>query len=1146
MQHTSKQVVNWSGYFGASEFDCAKVPVGHVVNAVRIFLPGPQPSLLSLDGIAFYRQGQRVELDVDGYRLSQSSVHQERGPHRLLDLKRIHTLSEPEPYWQIDFEQPLKLDEVWLFNRRDIYANRNADLCVQYQLQDSSWMTRAVSNPPALSDLVHAAWQQSDANQKVDALWQFLLQGTTLPTSDGTAWPYAGSKHFGATEATAALVSVSAKVSVIELAFEDDSPRFLSLDGIEFLHAGQRLVLDPDSYQLEQSSTHKGRGPERLLQHKRIHTLQEKSPFWRISFAEPIALDAIRLINRNDTYSRRNMDLVCRIKSDVGITTGFPLQCAALLVEPLWQLVSDKEQADHWTNLLAHGIQSKVIDLYQLDWFAIMNYLEPWSEKKAFSQTDALLFAAYAIAAAKQGQYKLRALEARLRTAAAIDVFQSALDALAKQLGVPQYRVTKHGLIRANLLAESDAYLAAIDAFLNDLRTLDYQAFIAYGTLLGARRENAFLAHDDDVDIAVALRATNEADARLELRAVLKRLVPLGYRIKPVEKFSNVHVTKKGHKRLDIFPCWSEQGQSFLLMEKMKVRALPEQIIFPLAQIPFQQYQFACPADTDAFLAERYGASWQTPDKFHEWPWKLKPDASCQVCPPLSFIDLNALLVNVKERLKPYTSLESGWLLHSGLAVIDCESTQDRLAFDVHAMPDGGICLVAFSRLTGQPVALNSNGVEAVTLAEHCCRLSALDAETLASQLARIIRQSLAADELGYEPTILHAEALLAARKAMLAFDFQQSQQILTGLLKTDWLSAVYRDDAEHLLRLLQINQQQYEVTTLPITSSSLVSPWQMNGHWQLAITPYQNMAISGSLTEPAPQVYLFFNGYFVKSVMTQSSGTTFSFTLHRSAVKSLPEVPDIVVMSSSGFLLRQPGSPCKALFQQKNFTGGDGLFYKKLAQGLFMNKKGQLKPPFSKQANVQTAIANCYQKYNDYFEKSFGYKLWLTYGTLLGQIREGGLIAHDDDFDVAYLSKHDNPADVMQEMLAMCRQMISDGLDVTVSQNGILKPKAKVSADIYAAWFQGGKLFMQNTTCLNLQPSELEPYTQVHFCGVTAWVPAKPDAFLQGKYGENWRVPDPSYRRKMAPGAADVLAIAKPSDAEKTAIQQLRNDRFS
>jgi hypothetical protein len=57
------------------------------------------------------------------------------------------------------------------------------------------------------------------------------------------------------------------------------------------------------------------------------------------------------------------------------------------------------------------------------------------------------------------------------------------------------------------------------------------------------------------------------------------------------------------------------------------------------------------------------------------------------------------------------------------------------------------------------------------------------------------------------------------------------------------------------------------------------------------------------------------------------------------------------------------------------------------------------------------------------------GVKPFLWAGTLLGAVREQGLIAGDTDMDIAYISKYENPHEVHNEMIELYKTLFSMGI---------------------------------------------------------------------------------------------------------------------
>jgi LicD family len=60
---------------------------------------------------------------------------------------------------------------------------------------------------------------------------------------------------------------------------------------------------------------------------------------------------------------------------------------------------------------------------------------------------------------------------------------------------------------------------------------------------------------------------------------------------------------------------------------------------------------------------------------------------------------------------------------------------------------------------------------------------------------------------------------------------------------------------------------------------------------------------------------------------------------------------------------------------------------------------------------------------------RACGMEAFLAYGTLLGAVREGGLIGHDSDADLGYVSHYDHPAEVVAESFRLQRHLVERGL---------------------------------------------------------------------------------------------------------------------
>lgn len=155
------------------------------------------------------------------------------------------------------------------------------------------------------------------------------------------------------------------------------------------------------------------------------------------------------------------------------------------------------------------------------------------------------------------------------------------------------------------------------------------------------------------------------------------------------------------------------------------------------------------------------------------------------------------------------------------------------------------------------------------------------------------------------------------------------------------------------------------------------------------------------------------------------------------------------------------------------------------------------------------------------------GYEVFLNSGTLLGVTRDGKLIDHDDDVDLALILKADNPADAAEEWKSLGALLDENGIrDLNAKKNpAIYKLKSAEGCDIdlFPAWIQDDCFFIYPHTRGQLARSDVLPLAQ---CRISKQaIPSDPEKMLAINYGEKWRKPDPYFkfdwlkaRRKFRP----------------------------
>lgn len=162
------------------------------------------------------------------------------------------------------------------------------------------------------------------------------------------------------------------------------------------------------------------------------------------------------------------------------------------------------------------------------------------------------------------------------------------------------------------------------------------------------------------------------------------------------------------------------------------------------------------------------------------------------------------------------------------------------------------------------------------------------------------------------------------------------------------------------------------------------------------------------------------------------------------------------------------------------------------------------------------------------FLKDKLGIDAFITGGTLLGLVREGHLIEGDDDADLAYLSTHENPSDVVMESYAIEAALEEAGYSLVRHSNGHLQVMFAGTdftdayyVDIFSyfnteGWFYGtfhARALSANVTLLPVSP--------ILTAGITLNLPAEPENLLAAIYGPSWRTPDPAFSFETPPAAA-------------------------
>ncbi|MCY7395479.1 MAG: class I SAM-dependent methyltransferase [Nocardioides sp.] len=208
-------------------------------------------------------------------------------------------------------------------------------------------------------------------------------------------------------------------------------------------------------------------------------------------------------------------------------------------------------------------------------------------------------------------------------------------------------------------------------------------------------------------------------------------------------------------------------------------------------------------------------------------------------------------------------------------------------------------------------------------------------------------------------------------------------------------------------------------------------------------------------------------------------------------------------------------------------FGSGEGrvAFLDKSGIPVMIDKWGLLQRPFSgRDASVVEQMVDITDQILDVMRTECGVEGWIAFGTLLGAAREGAVIGHDSDIDLAYLSDRETPAEMTRELFEVARALRRHGMKV-VSKSGAFitvvftsPDGGQSSIDVYTCFYVGADLYETATVRRAVPRSAILPLTELEFEGRMLPAPADPDTMLAVSYGPGWRVPDPSFKHDPGP----------------------------
>ena len=181
-----------------------------------------------------------------------------------------------------------------------------------------------------------------------------------------------------------------------------------------------------------------------------------------------------------------------------------------------------------------------------------------------------------------------------------------------------------------------------------------------------------------------------------------------------------------------------------------------------------------------------------------------------------------------------------------------------------------------------------------------------------------------------------------------------------------------------------------------------------------------------------------------------------------------------------------------------------------------------------------KSEISGKLRSMSDLLRDKLGIDCFITSGTLLGLIREGKFLAHDFDFDMAYISRKMEKSAIAEER----REVVdvinrSEHFRITNPFTDKVQVKFQIGGqevymDLFVA-YRSGQFFNEVPLKPDTLPiDDVVPLKTMSLYGVDVFVPKFPEKLLEINYGPSWKVPDPSFRFNFGEHAAQYWFLHK------------------
>ena len=167
--------------------------------------------------------------------------------------------------------------------------------------------------------------------------------------------------------------------------------------------------------------------------------------------------------------------------------------------------------------------------------------------------------------------------------------------------------------------------------------TYGYEAFVMYGSMLGAIREGGFIGHDFDFDAAFVSRHNRGPAAAEEMKQIAFTLIDRGLDVECKWSALHLHDAEQPATRIDLFHLFFDgEGVLRFPFGAAGVCEIREEDWKGTHLVPFAGREVLAPVNAEQFVETLYGPGWRQPQPGFDWDRERTVRARQGLIPPAS------------------------------------------------------------------------------------------------------------------------------------------------------------------------------------------------------------------------------------------------------------------------------------------------------------------------------------------------------------------------------------------------------------------------------------------------------------------------------------------------------------------------------